>query len=402
MNAQQRKRLDYYEAYQSEMSRKAAMYVLQMQVESESRRRTCDKDTLDLALVYSQKSLLTSSTEQFLLDESALKMCEALRFTSNILLDTPDHPLWLQFMAPRFFREREIIAVYFYSPYSVKTLQNNRSRGQMSPLVCQETQRRRLQLEHEWYVEIISSGPVPEHMKQFAESNTAYNASAHILGLYHTDLGTWRMSTSHQCPTATCCTEMLGEREVVIGCPSCVQELEEWSRWLATMLDLLAGKFRRPDGRRNTDEEFRQTVDRTITELKGAKLIESNKKAHVTARVVRYDISYFHSTVYTRKGTLRDSHTILTADQIAEYGDWSSLSVNTRVLVEDFTEVAWHTRYFTHKRFKVKQTQVKPKKKRRQLITLALWRKREEARARAKEQELERRTRLITAKAFEA
>jgi hypothetical protein len=97
-------------------------------------------------------------------------------------------------------------------------------------------------------LEIITEGEPPEYMQRFAEPGLDYLGSAHILGAYNTASGTWKMTTEHQCQSGTCRKEMLGKQGIIVGCPACLAELDEWSCWLATMLDLLTGKFRQAQG----------------------------------------------------------------------------------------------------------------------------------------------------------
>jgi len=204
------------------------------------------------------------------------------------------------------------------------------------------------------------------------------------------------------CLTGFCQDEPFGQEKIRILCQDCEQELDFWSRWIKTMLWIVAGRLRRPQDQREPEVHQEELEADEGRSRPGERSGSSKKRTLLRGDIVRYDASYFRKPSAHEGVPLKATHRVVEPDALA---DLEEVDLE-HVLIWDFCDVDEYTRTLQDKKYypggivptdpeRLRRVKVKGKQGKRQLVSLATWKHREGQRA-----ELRRKQTLVQASAF--
>jgi len=313
----------------------------------------------------------------FFVESTALKMCEAMLAIDGHVPEFPGQPLWIQPMAPLWFRGLLVRGVVV-TPVSLRPLFDQDAFRRGVPEHEKERDWQQIaHLEGSWHIFLIVD---PNYRQHRVPPREPYVGELQLISFArYCSTGTWELTlqAATACPAAQCLYEVVGAQSTVVPCEQCEEELANWTHWIKTMFWVLSGKFRKADDQ----APFKTTLpalpaDSEASTAKGND--QSNQPRSYQAQMIAYDASYFKPAVTPqgRQGTLKDRYLVLTAEEALAEG---AIEIDLDgVLIRDFGPVSG---YHRRKPGRQEKQYIAPKNSRAQYVSLRTWKAREERRA---------------------
>lgn len=400
------KELNYFEEYCRESKEAARVLAIQNIDDIRSREHageTTANTIMCLRLIASERRLECQDTCPIVyLEPSALKMIDYVRYSDNKHTVVPTTPLWVHPLAPLKIRDEYIVGIFIYDPYDTTGMwEAHERRLAKRPLPSRQA------IEYEefafhiaeesrfqWFIEIVT-----QRFERIGEDGiTIKTGMTAFVFNYDAEHDEWNLNLQWQtehCPTNKCFSERLGEAQILIPCTECRNDLQEWSTWIRTMLDVRAGKFRQERDTRGNDKST--GIIETVTPPKNKRdKPHKTRKVHQT-ETVSYDVSYFkRRKEHITGGPLQDNHLVLSVEEALREG---ALELDLDgVLIRYPRGVRAHTRKIVDKDGVDRVIDVKGKDDKIYYVTLAHWKGYQEKR---EEEQKKRRVEDIRASRYE-
>ena len=329
-----------------------------------------------------QRRYLVEQCHVKYLHPTAFKMAETLLVPDNSAPEFPTTPLWLHPLAPLFYRGEQVRAIFVYRPFDFAMYDQNPYLARLRP-----EERRWCR---DFFVPFASRIEVALLSERTAsEGSQQVRVVTHGL-MDYSPTSSWKYG--EVCPAGLCLYETLGDDQVRILCQDCAGELDYWSRWLKTMLWVVAGRFRRPQDQR-VSEWYQEDLEGDDGGLISGRGDSGKKRTRFRGEIVRYDASYFRPTSRQRGTPLRETHQIVSPLELVDLDevDLEQVLIWDFCDVEDFTRTLQAPKYYLDGQVptdpeKLRRVKVRGKKEKRQLVNLETWKYREAHRAELRKQ----------------
>jgi hypothetical protein len=316
----------------------------------------------------------TQEMSLFFVEDSALKMCEAMLAIDGSAPEFPGQPLWIQPLAPLWFRGLLVRGVGV-TPLSLRPLYDRDAVKREVATDEQETDWQRIaHYEGGWHVYLVVD---PNYrQQQVPPKSSRAEALLPISFAWFSSMGTWELTlrAAETCPVGRCLHEVVGAESTVVPCERCEEDLATWTRWVKTMFWVLSGKFRKADDA----TPFEITTLTLTAELESPSAqgdAQPDQPRRYEVQLVAFDASYFKNAAPPQheRRALADMYIVLT-DQEALAKGIVEVDMDG-VLIRDFGPVRG---YYRRKPRCEEKEYIGPKDRRAQYVSLRTWKARQQ------------------------
>lgn len=312
----------------------------------------------------------------FFVECSALKMCQAMLAPDGHAPEFPGQPLWIQPLAPLWFRGLLVRGVGV-TPVSLRPLYDRDTIMRDVPEHEKEKDWQQIaHFEGSWHISLVVD---PNYrQRQVPPKAPHVGALLPISFATYSSAGVWELTVraAETCPAEHCLHEVVGAESTVVTCGQCEEDLTYWTRWIKTMFWVLSGKFRKADD----PTPFETTILTLPTEQEASAAQgnnQSDQPRSYQVQLVAFDASYFKATAAPQEEheALADSYIVLTGEEaLAE----EAMDVDMDgVLIRDFGPVRG---YYRRKPRQREKEYIGPKTRRAQYVSLRTWKARQQGR----------------------